>query len=104
MSTYGSAVTQTEILENRNGNYIKKDTLFNNLYDFWRYSHNPNKKCFWWYPYLLWRLEMNIRKKWKTCQNLPRVNIIFKKYKEKDDFLTGSNFSRNLIKKNNLNC
>ena len=73
MPTYGSADIRTEILENGNGNYIRKDTLFNNLYDFWTRFHNPNKKCFWWYPYLLCRLEMNIRKKWR----LPRVNIIF---------------------------
>ena len=33
MSTYGSADLRIEILNDRNGSYIKKDTLFNNLHD-----------------------------------------------------------------------
>ena len=82
MSTYGSADLRIEILNDRNGSYIKKDILFNNLHDFWTRFHDPNKCCFWWYPHVLWKLEMNIRKKWSP--NLPKVNIIFKKYKEKD--------------------
>ena len=86
MSTYGSADLQIEILNNRNGSYIKKGTLFNNVYDFWTRFHEPNKHCFWWYLHVLWKLEMNVRKKWKTCPNLPKVNIILKKYKEKDAF------------------
>ena len=47
MSTYGSADLRIEILNNRNECYIKKDTLFNNLYDFWTRFHDPNKRCFW---------------------------------------------------------
>ena len=88
MSTYGSADLQIEILNNRNGSYIKKDTLFNNLYDFWTRFHNPNKRCFWWYPHVLWKIEINIRKKWSPT----KVNIIFKKYKEKDAFFDPRQF------------
>ena len=47
MSTYGSADLWIEILNNRNGSYIKKGTLFNNLYDIWTRLHDPNKGCFW---------------------------------------------------------
>ena len=90
MSTYGSADLRIEILNDRNGSYIKKDTLFNNLHDFWTRFHDPNKCCFWWYPHVLWKLEMNIRKKWSP--NLPKVNIIFKKYKEKDAFFDPRKF------------
>ena len=84
MSTYGSADLRIEILNNRIRSYIKKDTLFNNLHDLWTRFHDPNKRCFWWYPHVSWKLEMNMRKKW--CPNLPKVNIVFKKYEEKDTF------------------
>lgn len=35
---------------------------------------------------------MNIRRKWKETKDLPLVNIIFKKYKEKDDFFNPKKF------------
>ena len=47
LSTYGSADLRIEIVNNRNGSHIKKDTLFNNLYDFWTRFHDPHKRCFW---------------------------------------------------------
>ena len=90
MSTYGSADLWIEVLNNRNGNYIKKYTLFNNLHDFWTRFHDAKKLCFGWYPHVLWKLEMKIRKKWSP--NLPKVNIIFKKYKEKDAFFDPRQF------------
>ena len=39
----------------------------------------------------IWKLEMSIRKKWNP-KVLPLVNIIFKKYKEKDDFFNPERF------------
>ena len=72
MSTYGSADLRIEGLNNRNGGYIKKDTLFNNHYDYWTRFNDPNKCFFWWYPHLLWKLEMIIRRKWN--KDLPKVN------------------------------
>ena len=81
---------RVEILDNRNGRYIKKYTLFDNLYDYWTRFHDPNKRCFWWYPHALWRLEMNIRRKWSS--DLPKVNTVFEKYKEKDEFFNSRRF------------
>ena len=39
----------------------------------------------------IWKLEMSIRKKWNP-KVLPLVNIIFKKYKGKDDFFNPERF------------
>ena len=49
MSTYGSADLRIEVLNNRNGSYIKKDTLFNNLHDFWTRFHDAKGgiRMFW---------------------------------------------------------
>ena len=67
------------------GDRIKTDTLFENLYDFWTSYHDSNKSIFKWYRQKIWKFEMSIRKKWNP-KVLLLVNIIFKKYKEKDDF------------------
>ena len=72
-------------MDDEKGKEIKKDTLFENLYDFWTAFHDPNKSIFYWYGQKIWFLEMSIRRKWNS-QVLPLVNIIFEKYKEKDEF------------------
>ena len=46
--------------------------------------------CFGWYPHVLWKPKMNIKKKW--IPNLPKVNITFKKCKEKDAFFDPRQF------------
>ena len=69
----------------------KTDTLFENLYDFSTSYQDSNKSIFKWYGQKIWKLEMSIRKKWNP-KVLPLVNIIFKKYKEKDDFFNPERF------------
>ena len=64
---------------------IKKDILFEKIYDFWMSFHDPNRSIFYWYGQNIWTLEMSIRRKWNS-QVLPLVNIILKQYKEKDEF------------------
>ena len=39
-----------------------------------------------WHGQKLWLLEQTIRRKWKKVKDWPLVNIIFKKFKEKDIF------------------
>ena len=72
--TYGSVGLRIEVLNNQNGGFIKKDTFFNNLYDYWTRFNDPNKPYLWWYPHLLWNLEMNISRKW--TKDFPKVNIV----------------------------
>ena len=72
-------------MDDGKGREIKKDTLFENFYDFWTAFHGPNKSLFYWYRQKIWMLEMSIRRKWNS-QVLPLVNIILKKYKENDQF------------------
>ena len=36
-------------MDDEKGKEIKKDTLFENLYDFWTAFHDPNKSIFKWY-------------------------------------------------------
>ena len=89
--TYEFANLRVESLADKVGKKFKNDTLFHNLYDYWTSFHNPNKNFFWWYGETLWRLEMNIRKKWNR-RVLPLVNIILKKYKERDKFFDPTQF------------
>ena len=81
--TYGSVQLRVESIEDKLGKKVKKDTLFYNLYNYWTSYHNPNKRFFWWFDQKLWRLEMCIHKKWNR-KSLHLVNIIIKKYKERD--------------------
>ena len=85
LETYGSAKLRVLFMDDGKGREIKKDTLFENLYDFWTAFHGPNKSLFYWYRQKIWMLEMSIRRKWNS-QVLPLVNIILKKYKENDQF------------------
>ena len=85
LETYSSAKLTVLFMDDEKGREIKKDTLFENLYDFWTAFHGPNKSLFYWYRQKIWMLEMSIRRKWNS-QVLPLVNIILKKYKENDQF------------------
>ena len=85
LETYGSAKLRVVFMDYERGDRIKTDTLFENLYDFWTSYHDSNKSIFKQYGQNIWKLEMSIRKKWNP-KVLLLVNIIFKKYKEKDDF------------------
>ena len=78
-------------MNDERGKNIKTDTLFENLYDYWTSYHNPNKSLFWWYDQKLWKLEMTIKKKW-NAKVLPLVNIIFKKYRDKDEHFDPKKF------------
>ena len=83
--TYGSAQLRVESIEDRVGRKAKRDTLVYNLYNYWTSHHNPNRRFFWWYDKKLWRLEKCVHRKWNR-KALPLVNIIIKKYKERDEF------------------
>ena len=85
LETYGSSNLRFVFMDDERGDRIKTDTLFENLYDFLTSYYDSNKSIFKWYGQKIWKLEMSIRKKWNP-KVLPLVNIIFKKYKEKDDF------------------
>ena len=90
MSTYGSANLRRRI-GNKFGKHIRTDTLFINLYEYWTEFHNPQKRYLFWLSHVMWKLEMNIRRKW--WKELPKVNIIFKKYKEEgEEFLDPTRF------------
>ena len=89
-NTYGSTVLRVEVLNNQNGAYIKKDTLFNNLCNYWTRFNDRHKQFFWWYPHLLWKLEMSICRKWN--KDLLKVNIVLKKFQEKDEFFDPRRF------------
>ena len=92
LEIYGSAKLRVVFMDDERGDRIKTDTLFENLYDFWTSYHDSNKSIFKWYGQTIWKLEMSIRKKWNS-KVLPLVNIIFKKYKEKDNFFNPERFS-----------
>ena len=85
LETYRSAKLRVVFIDDERGDLIKTDTLFENLYDFWTSYHDSNKSIFKWYRQKIWKFEMSIREKWNP-KILPLVNIIFKKYKEKDNF------------------
>ena len=83
MSTCGSANLRIKRIGNKFGKHIQTDTLFTNLYDYWTEFRNRRKKFLFWHSHIMWKLEMNIRRKWS--KDLPKVNIIFKKYKEEGE-------------------
>ena len=84
LETYGSAKLRVLFVDDEKRKRIKKDNLFEKIYDFWTSFHYPNKSIFYWYGQKIWTLEMSIRRKWNS-QVLPLVNIISKQYKEKDE-------------------
>ena len=84
LETYGSAKLRVLFVDDEKRKRIKKDNLFEKIYDFWTSFHDPNKSIFYWYGQKIWTLEMSIRRKWNS-QVLPLVNIISKQYKEKDE-------------------
>ena len=49
LETYGSAKLRVLFLDDEKEREIEKDTLFENLYDFWTAFHDPNKSLFYWY-------------------------------------------------------
>ena len=84
LETYGSAKLRVLFVDDEKRKRIKKDNLFEKIYDFWTSFHDPNKSIFYWYGQKIWTLEMSIGRKWNS-QVLPLVNIISKQYKEKDE-------------------
>ena len=91
LKTYGSARLRVMFMDVKKGKLIETDTLFKNLYDFWTSYHDQNKSIFSWHSSKICKLEMNIRRKWKS-KDLPKINIIIKKYREKDDFFNPERF------------
>ena len=64
------------------GKFVSKETLFQNLKDYWSNSYNPNRQYFWWLEILMPKLERKIRRKWTT--DLPYVNILLEGIRDKD--------------------
>ena len=84
--TYGSDELRILFLNDEEGKLIKTDSLFKTLYNFWTCFHAKYKSIFIWYHPKMTMLEKTIRKKWEKTKDLPLVNIIFKKIKEKDEY------------------
>ena len=84
--TCGSAEIRTIFMNDEEGKLIKSDSLFENLYDFWSCFHMSYKTLFIWYHPKMAQLEKAIRRKWVTTKDLPLVNIVLKKFKEKDNY------------------
>ena len=102
MSTYRSANLRIRRIGNKFGKHIRTDILFINLYDYWTEFHNLQNKFLLWHSHIMWKLVMNIRRKWSN--KLPKVNIILKKYKEEgEEFSIRQVFWKSLIRKNILN-
>ena len=80
MSAYGPANLRIKRIGNKFGKHIRTDTLFTNLYDYWTEFRNPQNKFLFWHSHIMWKLEMDIKRKWSP--ELPKVNIVLKKYKE----------------------
>ena len=83
--TYGSAEIRTIFMNDEEGKLIKSDSLFENLYNFWSCFHMSYKTLFIWYLPEMAQLEKLIWRKWVTTKDLQLVNIVFKKFKEKDN-------------------
>lgn len=86
-----SIIRKKLMLDNTYGSMVlwektKDNLLFENLYDYWTCCHDSNRITGNWYEQKMWFLEQTIRRKWKQVKDLPLVNIIFKKFKEKDIF------------------
>ena len=90
LETYGSANLRVLFMNDERGKMVKTDSLFENLYDFWTSYHDRNKSILYWYGHKIWKLEMSIQRKWS--KDLPLVNIIIKKFKEKDEIFNPERF------------
>ena len=84
--TYGSAEIRTIFMNDEEGKLIKSDSLFENLYNFCSCFHMSYKTLFIWYHSEMTQFEKAIRRKWVTTKDLPLVNIVLKKFKEKDNY------------------
>ena len=74
-----------EYLHDEKGKKIKDNSLFDNIYDYSSACNNDgNKAGNNWHGQKMSLLEQTIRKKHKE---LPLINIVFKKIKEKDIFV-----------------
>ena len=82
LETCGSANLRVLFMNDERGKMIKTDSLLENLSDFWTSYRDRNESLFYWYGHKIWKLEMSIIRKWS--KDLPLVNIIIKKFKEKD--------------------
>ena len=92
-NTYGSHNLRLIQLNNPRGKHINLDTLFLNLYDYWRdfyHYHAIIRSVAEWSNYVLVKLERNIRKKWP--KDLVNVNILFENFHEKDKFFNLTKF------------
>ena len=90
LETHGSTNLRVLFMNDERGKMIKTDSLFENLYDFCTSYHDRNKSLFYWYGHKIWKLEMSIKR--KQSKDLPLVNIIIKKFKEKDEFFNPDRF------------
>ena len=89
---YGSDNLRVDCLDDERGKNIKTDGLFFNLYGFWTLLHAAHKILFEWYHPKVAKLEKTLRKKWKDFKDLPVTNILFKKFKEKDQEFSPVNY------------
>ena len=67
-NTYGSYGLFSGSLIDIKENYIKKDTLYLPIYDYWTSFHNPNKRSFGWHDSTLSKLSG--KSGLKICQTL----------------------------------
>ena len=84
--TYGSVELRISFINDEEGKLLKTDSLFENLYDFWTCFHARYKSIFICYHPKMAMLEKTIKKKWEKTKDLPLVNVILKKIKEKDKY------------------
>ena len=79
-NTYSSDSLPIITINNNGGKHIKNEILFLNTYDYWTNFHNTI--YFLEKPEYLFKLERNIRRKWKTHK--PNINIFFERVKNMD--------------------
>ena len=70
------------------GELIKRDSLYKNLYNYWTCYHASDSPLilFTWYHPKTAKLEKHIRRKWESIKDLPYVNTVLKKIKEKEEY------------------
>ena len=85
---YGSADVRTSFLDDERGKLIKSDSLCKSLYNYWTCYHASDSPLilFTWYHPKTAKLEKHIRRKWESIKDLPYVNTVLKKIKEKDEY------------------